>query len=95
MRNCFQIWVDAVCEQVRFRPDRKGIALELRVHYDDHVKDLLRLGRDPTLAEERALAAMGNAQEVGRALDRVHKSHRAIPRGQRTARGGSAALPPP
>lgn len=73
MRDEFQIWVDAVCEQVRFRPDRKGIARELRVHYDDHVKDLLRLGREPALAEERALAAMGNAQEVGRALDKVHK----------------------
>lgn len=73
MRDRFQIWVDAVCEQVRFRPDRKAIARELRVHYDDHVRDLLRLGRDPELAAERALAAMGNAQEVGQALDKVHK----------------------
>lgn len=73
MRSKFEIWVDAVCEQVRFRPDRKGIAKELRVHYDDHVRDLLRLGRPQELAEERALASMGNAQEVGRALDRVHK----------------------
>lgn len=73
MRDEFQIWVDAVCEQVRFRPDRKGIARELRVHYEDHVRDLLRLGRPQELAKERALAAMGNAQEVGRALDRVHK----------------------
>lgn len=73
MRDKFQIWVDAVCEQVRFQPDRKAIARELRVHYEDHVKDLLRLGRDPALAEERALAAMGDAQEVGRALDKVHK----------------------
>ena len=73
MRDQFQIWVDAVCEQVRFQPDRKGIEKELRVHYEDHVRDLLRLGRDPALAEERALAAMGDAQEVGRALDKVHK----------------------
>ena len=35
MRDAFQIWVDAVCEQVRFQPDRKGIARELRVHYED------------------------------------------------------------
>ena len=58
MRDAFQIWVDAVCEQVRFQPDRKAIAQELRVHYDDHAKDLLRLGRDPALAEERALEAL-------------------------------------
>lgn len=73
MRNNFQIWVDAVCEQVRFQPDRRGIEKELRTHYEDHVRDLLRLGRPRELAEERALAAMGNAQEVGRALDKVHK----------------------
>ena len=73
MRDAFQIWVDAVCQEVRFRPDRKGIETELRVHYEDHVKDLLRLGRSPELAAERALNAMGSAQEVGWALDRVHK----------------------
>lgn len=73
MRNNFQIWVNAVCEQVRFRPDHRSIEFELRDHYEDHVKDLLRLGRPRELAEERALEAMGNAQEVGRALDRVHK----------------------
>lgn len=73
MRSEFEIWVNAVCEQVRFRPDRKGIARELRIHYEDHVNDLLRLGRDRELAEERALEAMGDAQEVGWALDRVHK----------------------
>lgn len=73
MRNEFEIWINAVCQEIRFRPDRKGIAKELRIHYEDHVRDLLRLGRAPELAEQRALAAMGNAQEVGWALDRVHK----------------------
>ena len=73
MRNNFQIWINAVCEQVRFRPDHRSIEFELRDHYEEHVKDLLRLGRPRELAEERALEAMGNAQEVGWALDKVHK----------------------
>lgn len=73
MRDDFEIWVDAVCGQVRFSPDRKGIAKELRTHYEDHYQDLLRLNYSPELAAERALKAMGDAQEVGRALDRVHK----------------------
>ena len=73
MRSNFQIWVNAVCEQVRFRPDHRSIEFELRDHYEEHVRDLLRLGRPRELAEERALEAMGNAQELGRALDRVHK----------------------
>ena len=73
MRSNFQIWVNAVCEQVRFRPDHRSIEFELRDHYEEHVRDLLRLGRPRELAEERALEAMGNAQEVGRALNKVHK----------------------
>lgn len=73
MRDDFQIWVDAVCEQVRFSPDRKGIARELRIHYEDHCRDLERLHYERSLAAERALRAMGNAQEVGQALDKVHK----------------------
>ncbi len=73
MRNSFQIWINAVCEQVRFRPDHRSIEFELRDHYEEHMQDLIRLGRPRELAEERALEAMGNAQEVGRALDKVHK----------------------
>lgn len=73
MRDDFQIWVDAVCQCVRFQPDRRAIAKELRAHYEDHCRDLERLNYDPALAGQRALEAMGNAQEVGYALDRVHK----------------------
>lgn len=73
MRDKFQIWVDAVCEQVRFWPDRKSIAKELWTHYEDHYRDLLRLNYKPEVAEERALQAMGDAQRVGQALDKVHK----------------------
>ena len=73
MRSSFQMWVNAVCQEVRFRPDRRSIEFELRDHYEDHVQDLLRLGRSRETAEQRALEAMGNAQEVGWALDKIHK----------------------
>lgn len=73
MRDEFQVWADAVCREVRFWPDRKAIEKELRIHYEDHCKALERLDYEPDLAAERSLRAMGDAQEVGRALDRVHK----------------------
>ena len=69
----FLRWCDTVADQVRFKPDRKAIAKELAAHYEDHVRDLERVGYDWKLAQQRALAAMGDAAEVGRALDRVHK----------------------
>lgn len=69
----FRRWCDAVTDQVRFRPDRRAIAAELTAHYQDHVQDLERVGYDWKLAQQRALAAMGDPEEVGRALDHVHK----------------------
>lgn len=73
MGDEFQIWVDAVCEQVRFWPDRKGIEKELRIHYEDHCQALERLNYEPELAAERSLQAMGDPREVGRALNQVHR----------------------
>lgn len=69
----FSQWCDDVVQQVRFRPDRAAIGRELTDHYQDHVRDLERVGYDRKLAEQRALTAMGDAEEVGRALDRVHR----------------------
>lgn len=55
------------------QPDRAAIAAELTAHYEDHVRDLERLDYPLKLAKQRALLAMGDPEEVGRGLDRVHK----------------------
>ena len=65
----FRSWQAAVLAQVRFRPDRAAIEKELTAHYEDHVRDLERVGYDRKLAEQRALAAMGDAEAIGKALD--------------------------
>ena len=69
----FSDWRNKVTAQVRFWPDRESIARELTDHYDDHVRDLERLDYPTELAQQRALAAMGDPVVVGKALDRVHK----------------------
>lgn len=69
----FTGWVERACGCVRFRPDRRAIRKELWTHYEDHCRDLERLEFEPALARQRALEAMGDPLEVGRALDRVHK----------------------
>ena len=73
MEKRFEDWCRRVTEQVRFKPDRWEIAKELEAHYEDHVRDLERLGYDRPLAEERSLKAMGDPEEVGRAIDKAHK----------------------
>lgn len=70
----WQFWLNNVLEQVRFWPDHRAIQKELDAHYEDHKKDLERLGYEPSLAAERTLKAMGDPREVGRALDKAHKS---------------------
>ena len=69
----WQLWRDAVLEQVRFWPDHRAIQKEVDAHYEDHKKDLERLGYEPALASERTLKAMGDPKEVGRALNKAHK----------------------
>ena len=69
----FLNWRATVLERVRFKPDRAAIAAELTAHYEDHVRDLERLDYPLKLAKQRALLAMGDPEEVGRGLDRVHK----------------------
>lgn len=69
----FDHWCDAVVRLVRFAPDRPAIARELRHHYEDSVKDYIRVGYEEDLAQSRALRDLGDAEEVGRAMDKAHK----------------------
>lgn len=71
--NTWPAWRERVLEQVRFKPDRGAIERELEAHYEDHRRDLKRIGYEPKLAAERALRAMGDADQVGAALNRAHK----------------------
>lgn len=52
--------------------ERRSIRLEIDGHIEDHVEGLLELGYSPELAEERALAAMGDPKEVGRELNKQY-----------------------
>ena len=72
MRN-FVDWCQSVLSLVRFKADHEEIQKELQDHYEDHVKDLERIGYDTALAKERVLNAMGDPEEVGKAMDRAHK----------------------
>lgn len=65
-------WCNTVLAYVRFRPDHAAIRKELMGHLEDSRADLERLGYGRELAERRALDAMGDACQVGSAMDMVH-----------------------
>lgn len=66
-------WCERVCEQVRFRPDHRGIKRELEAHMEDCCELLMASGMEAEAAEAAMLERMGDPAEVGKALDRVHK----------------------
>ena len=52
--------------------ERDAICAELDGHIEDRIEALLELGYEPELAEERAMARMGDPEEVGRELDKQY-----------------------
>ena len=68
-------WLDTAVSGIRFYLDRKNVRTELEGHIEDRTADLRRLFPDIPEREAytRALAQMGDAEEVGRELARVHK----------------------
>ena len=68
----FRDFCRTVCAQVRCRQARLELALELSDHLADHAQALMEAGAAESDAQARAVAAMGDPAELGRALDRLH-----------------------
>ena len=68
-------WLDTAVSGIRFAPDRAEVREELRAHISDKMDDLERIfpGIPPGELRERALAGMGDPEELKTALARVHR----------------------
>lgn len=68
-------WLDLAVSGIRFGPDREAARAELQAHIEDRAADFMRIFPDmeEREAQERALAAMGDAEELKVALARVHR----------------------
>lgn len=53
-------------------PEREAVRAELDAHMEDHICDLLDLGYDEELAEERTMQRMGDPEEVSRELNKQY-----------------------
>lgn len=54
--------------------EKADIRGELDGHMEDHMADLMALGWEEALCEERTLAAMGDPEEMGRELSKQYQS---------------------
>ena len=69
-----QNWLDAATVGIRFKPDREAVAEELRGHLEDKTADLQRFYHiSQEEAEKLALERMGDAEEIGKELAKIHK----------------------
>jgi len=68
-------WLETAVRGIRFRPDRDAVRSELREHFEDKMADLMRIFPDltPEEAEGMAAAGMGDPEEIGRELAKLHK----------------------
>lgn len=68
-------WLEAATRSIRFVPDRRAVRAELYAHLEDKTFDLMRIFPDLTEKEALAMALerMGDPEEIGQELGRIHK----------------------
>ena len=64
-------FLDSVCEQIKYKPIRENIAEELKNHIEESKENYMREGLEETIAEEKAIEQMGEAQEIGKKLNKI------------------------
>lgn len=66
-------FLNAVCEQIKYKPIRNSISEELENHIEESKENYIRDGLEEKEAEEKAIVQMGNAEEIGKKLNKIHK----------------------
>ena len=66
-------FLNKVCEQIKYKPARTAISKEMEQHINDIKEEYTSKGIAENEAEEKAVLQMGNAEEIGRKLNKIHK----------------------
>lgn len=68
-------WLETATQGIRFKPDRAAVRGELSAHLEDKTADLGRIFPDmeESEAQSRALQEMGDPEEIGKELARLHR----------------------
>ena len=65
-------FLNTVCEQIKYKPIRNSISEELENHIEESKENYIRDGLEEKEAEEKAIVQMGNAEEIGKKLNKIH-----------------------
>lgn len=66
-------FLDSVCDEIRYKPITADIQEELELHIKDGKQYYIENGFSEVEAEEKAVLNMGNAEEIGKRLNRIHR----------------------
>lgn len=66
-------FLNTVCEQIKYKPIRNSISEELENHIEESKENYIEEGMQKEEAEEKAITQMGNAEEIGKKLNKIHK----------------------
>lgn len=69
-------WLDRVCAHLRSARHRAAVRRELEGHLEDRLRMLRLEGKSGEQAEQQALRAMGDPDELGRALAELYHPFR-------------------
>lgn len=66
-------FLNTVCKQIKYEPVRNGIYEELEQHVNEIKEENINKGMQEQEAEEKAVAQMGVAEEIGKKMNKIHK----------------------
>ena len=66
-------FLDKVCNEIKYEPVKSGISEELKLHIQEIKEEYQNQGMEEKEAEEKAVSQMGEAEDIGRKLNKIHK----------------------
>lgn len=66
-------YLENVCRQIKYQPIKNSLSEELRCHMEEEVDNYTDTGMENELAENKVIENMGDAQRLGKLLNKVHK----------------------
>lgn len=66
-------FLSKVCNEIKYKPARQSISEELELHIQEVKGNYIESGIDENEAEEKAVSQMGEAEEIGKKLNKIHR----------------------
>ena len=66
-------FLNSVCEQIKYKPITEEISDELQNHIEEQKEYYIEKGMNEKEAEAKSINQMGNPEEIGKKLNKIHK----------------------